>query len=98
MKKKAYILSFDRDDNLDYVTIHHKITNLSSVTNWAHYLRSSYVLIANNSVHALQYEITKIMPNKQFLLIEVNLKNLQGWLPKEAWEWFATQSYFTQTN
>ena len=94
---KAYILSFDRDDNLDYVKIHKKIVQLSILINWSHYLKSSYIMISNADVNTLSVEIGKIIPNKQFLLLEVNLKKRQGWLPTKAWEWFRTQSIFIES-
>jgi len=89
---KAYILTFDRDDYLDYVNIHNSIVQLPILINWSHYLKSSYVLISNADIQTLHSEISKILPKKQFLILEVNLKRRQGWLPKQAWEWFNTQS------
>jgi len=89
---KAYILSFDRNDFLDYVWIHNNIIQIPYIINWSHYLQSSYILITSADIKTLHSEIIKIMPNKQFLLLEVNIKKRQGWLPKQAWEWFKTQS------
>lgn len=92
MYRRAYILTFDRDDNLDYKKIHDKIINLPSVITWWHYIKSSYILISDtNNASKLNSEILRVIPNKRFLLVEVNLKNRNGWLPNEAWYWIKKQ-------
>ncbi len=93
MYRRAYILTFDRDDVRDYRTLHESIVNLPSVITWWHYIKSSYILIANtNNATVLKQEIKDVMPGKRFLLVEVNIKNRNGWLPQEAWDWLKTQS------
>jgi len=88
MYRRAYILSFDRDENRDYKKIHNKIINLPSVITWSHYVKSSYILIANtNSATQLNNEILKVLTNTRFLLIEINLRNRNGCLPSKAWDW-----------
>lgn len=93
MYRRAYILTFDRDDNLDYKAIHEGIVNSQSVINWWHYIKSSYILICNtNNATTIQKEIIDVMPSKRFLLVEVNLQNRNGWLPQEAWDWIKAQT------
>ena len=61
MYRRAYILTFDRDDNRNYKAIHDKIVNLPSVITWWHYIKSSYIIIAStNSATELNNEILKI--------------------------------------
>lgn len=92
MNKYAYILSFDRDDNLDYKSVHEKITSLGSVLNWFHYIKSSYILMTYySSAKSFAEKIYEIFPDKDFLLVELNLNNRQGWLHKDAWEWINRQ-------
>ncbi len=93
MNRTAYILTFDRDDNLDYKSFHKLLINCPSVITWWHYIKSCYILISETkNATILQQEIKGIIPNKRFLLIEVNLKNRNGWLPLEAWEWIRKQT------
>ena len=88
MIRKAYILTFDRDDDYDYKNIHDRIVSLPEVLNWFHYVKSSYILIATvNSATTLNNKLMRIMSNKRFLLIEVNIENRNGRLPQEGWEW-----------
>lgn len=92
MYRRAYILTFDRDDNRNYKAIHDKIVNLPSVITWWHYIKSSYIIIAStNSATELNNEILEAFPKKRFLLIEVNLRNRNGRLPLEAWDWIKNQ-------
>lgn len=89
----AYILTFDREDNLNYKDIHDKIIAIEGITNWFHYIKSSYIFITTiTSATTLQEQIMKIIPSKRFLLVEVNLKNRNGWLPPEAWSWIKKQT------
>jgi len=93
MYRRAFILTFDRDDNLNYKDIHDNIITSPSVITWWHYIKSSYILIVDtNDVSKLNKEIVNAMPDKRFLLIEVNLKSRNGWLPPKAWEWIKAQS------
>ncbi len=93
MTRKAFILSFDRDDELNYVEIHKMITGLPIVLNWFHYVKSSYILITNvESATNLNHEILKIFVDKEFLLMEVNIINRNGWLPEKAWDWIRRES------
>jgi hypothetical protein len=92
MQRTAYILTFDRDDNRNYKAIHNKIVSLPSVLNWSHYIKSSYILIAStDSATKLNNEVLTVFPTKRFLLMEVNLRNRNGRLPVEAWNWIKSQ-------
>lgn len=93
MTRKAYILSFDRDDNLDYVAFHKQLTELPNVLTWWHYIKSSYILISDlTSSTELNRQIMAIAPKKRFFLVEINIKNRNGWLPPQAWEWLKKES------
>ena len=92
MNRHAYILVFDRDDFLDYTNIHNKIISIEGVVNWFHYIKSSYILITeDSSARAFAKKIQPIIPNKNYLLVEINLENRQGCLPQRAWDWIYKQ-------
>lgn len=93
MSRKAYILTFDRDDMLNYKEIHDKIISLPDLTNWFHYIKSSYILITTaQSASILSGKIKPFMPDKRFLVVELNLNNRNGWLPNDAWDWIRKQT------
>jgi len=94
---KAFLLSFDRDEGLfstfNYQTFHNQLTTAKGVHTWWHHLQSTYILIVDDSVNApgVAKLVRAIAPNKLFLCIEVNPRDHDGWLPKEAWEWLNKQ-------
>jgi hypothetical protein len=88
MNKKAYILSYDREEGKDYVEFHNKLTSLPEITNWFHYIKSSYILITEvQAASVLSTKIKEIIPSDNYFLIELNLANSNGWLVPKAWEW-----------
>lgn len=92
MSRHAYILSFDRDDFRNYKSIHDQIVSIEGIVNWFHYIKSSYILITEEpSARDLAKKIRPIFPGKNYLLLEVNLNNRQGWLPEKAWDWIHKQ-------
>lgn len=92
MSRHAFILVFDRDDFLDYKSIHNQIISIDSLLNWFHYIKSSYILITNeSSAKQLAKKIQPIIPQKSYLLVEIDMNNRQGWLPRKAWDWLKNQ-------
>lgn len=83
---KIYILSFD-----PYKTnagwLHEVIKSSPYITNWWHYLGSTYVIKSSYTLATVQNDIIARWPNQHFLLMEVNAQNYAGWLPKVAWDW-----------
>lgn len=88
MKCSVYILSFDRDSVPDMKEFHQKVTSNSLVLNWFHYIKSSYLLVANtNSASLLSRSLKEALGDISYLLMEVNIANYSGFLPQRAWEW-----------
>ena len=92
MDMKAYILNFDKGGLLDafnYKNFHNTLTTAKGINNWWHYLETSYIIVTDNNITAtnLSDYIRQLMPNKLFFICELNLKNHNGWLPTDAWEW-----------
>lgn len=90
MARKAYILTFDRDDEVNYKEFHKNLTELPEILTWSHYIKSSYILISNQeSASELNNRIIELVPDsKSILLMEVNLNNRNGQMVKSAWDWF----------
>lgn len=88
MKYKAYILTYDRDGEWDWKAIHDNIINMDGIVNWFHYVKSSYILISTSAnATDICNQLYNIIPQKRFLLLEVDLNNKNGWLPNAAWNW-----------
>lgn len=92
MSRHAYILVFDRDDFRDYKKLHNQIISIDGLVNWFHYIKSSYILVTTEpSAKQLAKKIQILIPNKNYLLVEIDMENRQGWLPPKAWDWIHKQ-------
>ena len=84
--KKAYLLSFD-PYKTDAVTLHQIIKDSLLISGWWHYLASTYILISYQSLQKIHNEIYLKWPMQRYFIVEIYLKNRNGWLPPDAWEW-----------
>ena len=92
MIRCAYILSFDRDDDFDYNKFHQQLIELPIILNWSHYIKSSYILIAKtNYAGNLNKALSPLFGDKSYLLLKIDLLNVDGYLPNRAWEWIDKQ-------
>lgn len=89
----AYALMFDRDDQRNYKEKHDQLVTLNCVKNWFHYIKSSYILISDlPTANAVDDELRSIFRDGNYLIVAIDLKNSQGWLPRKAWKWIENQS------
>lgn len=94
MANNIYILTFDRSENFDYNKLHQFIKNDTlEITDWWHYIKSSYLLVSPYSADFLANKIMQVIPNQNFLVIKLNPIDHQGWLPKDAWDWISKYKY-----
>lgn len=92
MNRKAFIIVYNKDglfDGFDYTKFHNILTRAAGVINWWHYIDNAYIIITSKTTTATNISnfIRQNMPNKNFIVSELNLKNHDGWLPQEAWDW-----------
>ena len=91
--KFIYALMFDRDNQTNFKQLHDQIVSLDCIKNWFHYIKSSYLLVTDKSTAcALDNELNTIFKGKDYLIVAVDLKDSQGWLPDKAWKWIQRQS------
>ena len=94
--KFAYALMFDRDDQINYKELHHKLISLECVKNWFHYIKSSYILISDlPTAYEFNKEVSKVLKDKNYLIVAIDLKDIEGWLPGRAWSWVDSQKILT---
>lgn len=96
MERRAYIITFDKGgliDTFDYNQFHERLTKAEGVISWWHYLQTTYILIvgANSNAATITNAIMEAMPNKHFFVSKLDLKDHNGWLPQEAWDWINGQ-------
>jgi hypothetical protein len=59
------------------------------ITTWWNYLPGGlYFFESALEVNQLYSLFVHHMPNRHFIIMEVNPQNQQGWLIQEAWDWF----------
>lgn len=94
MSYKAYILTYDKNEKIGTSDFHTTLTEAKGIETWWHYLESTYILIVKDNISATNITdfITKVVPDNYFFVCELNLKNHNGWLPKEAWDWINEQN------
>ncbi len=89
----AYILSFDREGLTNFKELHDKLVSLDCIKNWFHYIKSSYILISDKpTANALDKEVKSVFNKMNYLIISINLKDSQGFLPDKAWNWIERHS------
>jgi len=92
MANKTYIVTLDKGgllDTFNYVEFHKQLTTAEGIISWWHYLESTYLLIVPDSANSatITQFITSIAPKKHFFVAKIDLRDYNGWLPKEAWDW-----------
>lgn len=94
MNKKVYMIMPDADQTFDLGKFHAYIQNLYTtghISAWWHYLPGAmYFVESSLDVSQIYNLLIKHMPLRQHIIMEVNPKSQQGWLPKEAWDWFGS--------
>ena len=84
--KKIYIVNYS--SKVSESVINDKIKSLGD---WFNYFPNSFLLFSSSSVQTIYNNIATNLPEDRFLILEIDLKDYWGWLPKEAWEWLNTK-------
>lgn len=88
---KLYILTFKAYQNFNATNFHSYVDSLYKngwITDWWHYTDNAYIIASTYDVEKLYNATVPGMSTMQYVLfIEVDPKNSQGWLPKDAWTW-----------
>lgn len=93
MTRKVYMIVPDITPPFNLGLFHNYIAQLHTsgyIYGWWHQLPGNVYLVDtaldSNQLYNL---IIRHMPMRKFIVMEVNPKNQQGWLSKEAWDWFS---------
>lgn len=90
--EKVYLITVNSSYPFDAVKFHNFITTTlypKYVSNWWHYLPgNTYFVVSTLNANQLYNLIYPSIPLRHVMVMEVNPKNQQGWLVKEAWDWF----------
>lgn len=88
---KLYIITYKTNPSFNSAIFHNYIKALYQnnwISDWWHYTDNTYIVASNQTVQNLYNATAKGMGGIQYaLIVEVNPKNQQGWLPPAAWDW-----------
>lgn len=91
-RDKFYVITMDKGgllDSFSYKKFHDQLTKANGIKAWWHYLESTYIIRVEFNVTAYNISeyIRSIAPEKNFFTCELNIRNYNGFLPQEAWDW-----------
>lgn len=87
---KSYIIAFDVEDpRADAQRINRFITGSDAIDAWWNYLPLVYVVQSRATAKALSDDLQRIADGAPFFVAEIDTTNMNGWLPRMAWDWFA---------
>jgi hypothetical protein len=80
-----YVVSYDlRKPNKDYTGLTEQLRNSPG---WWHYLGSTWLIATSESTSQLYNRLRAHLDEDDSILIIEAGNHVQGWLPKDAWEW-----------
>lgn len=79
-----YVFIYNNDFG-DREAVKELLNNITAVRNWRYDLPNAFYLDSEETADNLANLIIEKKPNVRFLLTEVS-RNMQGWLPKETWD------------
>ena len=94
MNNKVYLIMPDTAYPFDLGKFHNYVVGLHTagyIESWWHYLPGGLYFVGTHlDVNQVYNLLIKHMPRRYFIVMEVNPKNQQGWLTKQAWDWFSS--------
>jgi hypothetical protein len=85
LMNKVYCISYDlKAPSRNYDGL---FDALKKSTKWWHYLESTWLIQTAEEPNQIWERLAQHIDKKDYLLIIEVRGNVQGWLPKEAWEW-----------
>jgi len=81
--KKIFVITYSGNNSAD---IEQAVKSFSS---WFHFTKDVFLISEDATAKQIQSRLeTKILQGKEKLLvIEVEIKDVQGWLQKNEWDW-----------
>lgn len=77
--------AFLRSTNLVRQNLENTITELGT---WWHYLRDTWIVETSMTAEQIANSVRQQLSEQDYLLVVSIQPPYQGWLPKEAWDWF----------
>ena len=82
---KAYTINYDlKTPGRNYDSLYVEIKKSSK---WWHFLESTWIILTDETPNQVWDRLASNVDKNDYLLIIEVRDNVQGWLPKEAWDW-----------
>jgi hypothetical protein len=82
---KVFAINYDlKAPGRDYNGLYEELKKSSK---WWHYLESTWLVSTEESPTVIWNRLAKHIDKNDYLLIIEVKDNVQGWLPKDAWDW-----------
>ena len=88
-QNKIYLITYSTDINFNNNIVRKKMNDLLNqgyIFDWWYYVDNTYLVACKLDVNTL-YNAVYSAINRNLLIVEIKLENIQGWLPKSAWDW-----------
>lgn len=88
-----YIITFNNGNTLwSEKDIHDYITTLKGINDWWHYLPNTYIVSTSLTSKDISSAIIQKFQGLLFVVAQINLNDINGLLPKDAWNWVAKEN------
>ncbi|MBI4706379.1 MAG: hypothetical protein HY761_00435 [Candidatus Omnitrophica bacterium] len=82
---KAYTINYDlKAPNRNYDGL---FVEIKKSPKWWHFLESTWIIATDETPSQIWNRLIANLDKNDYLLIIEVKDNVQGWLPKEAWDW-----------
>lgn len=89
--KEYFIITFDRDAGKNYKSFHDDLVNHPHISNWWHYIKSSYIIGTSTNEDQLSDHFIETAKkhnvDSTHLVVKLDLNRHQGMLTEKAWNW-----------
>jgi hypothetical protein len=89
MESRLYILVFDATRNPEVTgALHRYIMDSKDFVGYWNYIPLVYIVKSYETISVLREKLRYILTGGGFLLAEISSSNIDGLMPREAWDWF----------
>ena len=82
-----YQITFNNLEGFNPNLVHQLITANLGVTDWWHYIPSTYLIETTSTSYYLANRIISAFSGMNFLITKIDINDYNGYLDKRAWEW-----------
>lgn len=88
MPEKTYLLAFDVLESADATkAVKRLIKDSPDFPHWWNYIPGVFLLTSEMNAEQIADEIRPVSDDANFIVLEIDPNNSQGWLPEKSWEW-----------